>query len=402
MKKYIIGVITISLIFFYILSARAATVNLFGFEMGTTIEGSATSGTFSVQNSVVRTGTYAFRSNPTTTATGFIRIVAVSADGNSVTDLGVPTAYIRFYFRYATKPASNYESIAQANATGTMKTRVLLNSTGTLSLMDTAASVVATGSTVLAQDTWYRIEFIVRNSSSGSYELRVDGSTELSGTGFNFGASDANRFLFGKSVNLNGNTVDFFYDDVMISDSAFPGAGQISVMLPNANGNYQTWSIGAGSGSHYQIVNEVPPDGNTSYLLSTGVLTNAETEALQDTGTVGISGTINSVKAVAVASQDSTTGNIKARLRSATTDSDATGFPTSTSYILYSKIGDVDPATGSAWVVSALDSIETGAVENALVNTSRMTFTAAMVDYQPGGTPTPTPSLIYRRRIYEN
>lgn len=362
-----------------------ATINFTGFETGDSIETSATSGTFSIQNSVVRTGTYALRVNPTTSGTGFIRMNKIIADGTN-SDTTVTTFYARFYFRYAVKPASNFELLAVIGSASTVKMRIALNSGGNIALYTGGgtATLVATGSTVLAQDTWYRLETYAINSSSGAYEFRIDGNVELSGaSGFDYGVNDPARIILGKQANFNNNTVDFFYDDFMSSDSGFPGAGQAKVMLPNANGNYQTWTVGAGSGSHYLIVNEVPPDGDTSYLLSTGVLTNAETEALQDSGTVGITGTVNSVKAITVNKQNSSAGNLIVRLRSSSTDSNTTGAATGATYAVLSKLSDTDPATSGAWGVSALDSIESGAVENALVNTSRMTFTAAMVDYTP-------------------
>jgi hypothetical protein len=73
-----------------------ALLNFCGWETGDSSEAQSSSGTNSVQTSVVRTGTYAFRANPTTTAVGNHRFAKHSTAGVATTAFGVATLYHRF------------------------------------------------------------------------------------------------------------------------------------------------------------------------------------------------------------------------------------------------------------------------------------------------------------------
>jgi hypothetical protein len=360
-----------------------ATTAFLGFEAGDFSEVESSSGSVSIVTSPVRTGVYAARCNPATTFTG--RVARLGARGATGT-LGANTAspfYTRFYFRYATKPSSNDEEIVQAISAGSFKSSIRINSSGNLVQYDRLNALVATGSTVLDADTWYRIEWKVGSGSGSSapYEIKINGTSELSGTA-DLGTGVADRFDFGKITNRNGNGVDFFYDDIRNDDADFPGAGEVQVMQPNANGNYQTWTIGAGSGSHWEIVDEIPQN-TTDYLLSTGTSGDAETEALESAASAGVSGTINSVQSLGAFRRDAVNAAVRVRLRSGTTDSDTTSnYTPTTSYVTIGKIFDTDPADAGAWTTGDLDGVEVGGVEQTTAKT-RMTQCLVMVDYTP-------------------
>lgn len=363
-----------------------AILNITGFETGDASEAvGGLSGTASIVTSPVRTGTYALRCNPTTTGTGFTSIQSHSSTTGAAASFTPNThRYLRFYFRYATKPSSNHEIICQISSgsgRGATHLEVRLDSSGNLRAYR-STTALATGATVLAANTWYRIEVKRELGTNAAWEVKIDGVSEISGTA-NFGASTGTTLAIGKILNRNSNTVDFFFDDVSVSDSGYPGAGAVLALLPNANGNYQTWSIGAGAGSHYENVDEVPHDSDTTYLLSSLGSGDAETEALQATATVGISGTIAVAKSVAIAKRNGgTNGAVRLRLRSGSTDSDTSADATTTaSYALLGRIYETDPATSSAWTTSGLDAVETGLIERSTTNASRLTFTALMVDF---------------------
>lgn len=355
-----------------------SVINFCGAETGDLVETSTGLGTVSVVSSPVRTGNYSFRCNPTTTATGAVQFARLD-DSGGISTANVVTSYIRFYFRYATKPSANSEEIFQAlSTTFANKFNVRITSDGVLAAYNSAATLLATGSTVLSADTWYRVEIKVGTGTSGDWEVKINGTSEISGTG-NLTTNNTGHIRLGKAVNRNGQSVDYFFDDMLWSDSAYPGAGECHIMSPDANGTYQTWSIGAGSGSHYQIVDETPHNSDTDYLLSTLGVGDAETQAVASPP-VDFS-TINGVRSVIVIKRDTINGSIKVRLRSGSTNSDA-GFAVSTtsSYACYNRISETDPATGSAWTDSALDTIESGIVEQSSTSRSRITMCCAMVD----------------------
>ena len=360
-----------------------ATVFFTGFEAGNIEEIDASSGTCSVQSTTKRTGTYALKVSPTGSSTGF-GIIGTSAATGLTTGANIATAYVRFYFYYVTKPASGSEEIFRARAGSLLKATVKIDSTGKIIFADSAGTS-QTGATILSANTWYRIETkITTSASTTDWEVKIDGVSELLGSNFgamNLLASNHTRWNFGKSVDsIAHNTVEFYYDDILISDSAYPGAGACLVAVPSSSGTYQTGTA-TGAATHWQCVNQIPEDGDTTYVLSDGVATDAEANTVQDHTTVGISGTVNSVRGYILCKRDgASSGSLKHRFRSNTTNSDSTAATIAASYIWQSIMFDTDPATAAAWTLGGLDTIQIGFVENS-ANKSRMTASYVFVDF---------------------
>lgn len=368
---------------FSLTKAEAAIVQICGFETGTALESTTTSGTFSVQATTKRTGGYALRINPTTTNAGFADIRFLGANGDAGGNNA--TIYTRFYFRYGTKPSSNNEPIYAAVSTApATKLEIRIDSSGQILAYDSALSLLGTGSTVLAQDTWYRIEVLSGTGAAANYEVRIDGTTELSGTA-NQTVTNHGRMQFGKVANRNGNTVNFYYDDIAIDLAAFPGAGQIEVMVPDGDGSAVTWTVGAGGGADWENVDELPHDTATSYLLSTLVSGNASLVTLESATSAGISGTINAVKNGIIRNRNGgSNGSINTRVRSGGTNSDTSGGSATASAIaITGAVLTTDPSTGSAWTTSGLDGVEIGILENSTTNASRWTAGYLSVDFTP-------------------
>jgi hypothetical protein len=262
-----------------------AILHFTGFETGSGLEdinGSVT-GTGSIQSSIKRTGTYALQINPLTTGVGHFNLRKLSTGtGSHSTNFDVATTYTRFYLYIATLPAANSEEFftARTNADG-VKLALRLNSAGNVLAYDTTGTnLLATGSTVLGLGQWYRIEVQCGTGGAATYTVKIDGTQEFTGTG-DLNATNNGRVTLGKRANRNGQTVDFYYDDLSVSDSAFPGAGACKVMRVSADGNYTTWTIGAGAGSDWENIDEIPPDDDTTYLLSTLVSAQASTGAFE-------------------------------------------------------------------------------------------------------------------------
>lgn len=380
-----------------------------GFESGDTSEGIGASGTFSVQGTITRGAwsAYAFRANPTTTGTGSVRIVGHLTTG-AATNAGfsAATIFCRLYLRVNTLPATTDEEFLRLTLVNnsTLKFALRITSAGLIAAYDGTPTIITTGTAVLATGTWYRIEFKVGTGAGAVVEWKVatgDGAaiTDISTTA-TLSATNSGGVTVGKTVNYNGNTVDFYYDDILVSNAAYPGPGRCKILVPNAAGNYQIWTrAGADSGANWSQVNEVPPNGDTNYLLSDLVATDAETESLTDSGTVAISGVVNCVKSYANVKRDgASNGSINYRLRSATTDSDGTAYASTSSYAGICHIFDTNPATGAAWAVAALDAIEAGAVNQSVGFQTRMTATYAMVDYTPSVVPMAAMHQFQQRR----
>lgn len=373
-------------------TVHAAVVQICGFETGDATEAVVTSGTFDAGYTVVkRTGTYALRSNPTTTAVGYMDF----RQGGGP-DLGA-SAYARFYFRYATKAASGDEPIASFTNTGNvLKFELRLNSSGNLVAYDGGAAAVTDGTgaaATLNAGTWYRIEININEVGAGdtdTFTVKVDGVDDITGTD-DLAASNVRSIRLGKTTNRNGNSVDYFYDDLSIDNTTFPGEGQVSIMRPDGDGNVTTWTLCGGcAGADWENVDEVPPDGDTTYLVSTLVNTETSNVTLQSAASAGITGTIAAVKGVVVVKNDGAgNGTFLIRLRSGGTNLDVGGIGATATYAgATGHLRTTDPSDSLAWTLADLNGLEVGAREGETTDRTRVTAMYVMVDYVPGAAET--------------
>lgn len=360
-----------------------ARQNTCGFETGDASELSALVGTASIQSTVKRTGSYALRSNPTTTGTGYGAVPpALNANGTQKGGTtGVSNLYLRFYLRIDTLPAASDEEIAWIATEATTATFIQfrVTSAGLVKMYKNHASptVVATGTTVLSTGIFYRLEIhLGANSATAPYELKIDGVSEFSGTIDESTASIWGEIRLGKSINRNGQSVDFYYDDVAIDDSAYPGAGQVNILKPNATGTTSAWTNGAGTSP--TNVAEVPHDSDTGYITSS-TNGNVTTVNLDSSATGGVSGTIAATKVVGIVRDEGGASSMSIRAKSSATNSDTTAVDPGATYVALAKLLATDPNTSAAWTTSGLDALEIGVVNAASVAV-RCTALYAMVE----------------------
>jgi hypothetical protein len=372
-------------------------LNICGFETGDMSEALTTSGSVSIQSSVMRSGTYALRCN----GTGAFRLGAARTTGT--VNMAASVSYSRIYFRYDTKPAANDEPFAMvADSAPNIKLELRLTSTGVIKVYDnTGTNLVGTGATVLSSGTFYRIEFKCSTGNPSAWEVLVNGAVEVSGSS-NLGGNPTAQIYLGKWVNRNGGSVDFFYDDVCVSDSAYPGDGKSLLFLPSGDGSFTTWTIGAGAGSKYEQVDELPPDGDTSYLISTQVLLDAYTAAMQDCATVGLSGTINCVKGIYLVKGAG--GFINTRIRGGGTNSDSANISINTvgAYVGIERLLALDPSTSAAWTTGGIDGAEVGVVEASTSVPTRVSAIFLLVDFVPTSPTSPAGSVGFSGSLHSS
>ena len=367
-----------------------AVLNFCGWETGDFSEIQSGTGTFSISTTTVRTGLYSLRCNPTGTAIGNNRFAAISTAGVATTSFNVPSLYSRGYFRIALAPASaDEEFYVVLDTSGTAKASFRINSSRQIVVYNNADTLVSTGATALALDTWYRIE-ILTSTGAGSqpYEVRIDGAVELSGT-MNMLTNNHGSVRCGKAINHNGQSIDFFYDDWLWSDSGFPGEGQCVRLSPNANGTVQQFTAGTNASNHLEV-DEAVTDGDTTYVASNGT---ANQTALFGCDPMPPASVINSVKAWARGRSVSGTSATRVRLSSGGVNDDTVDANWTTSYVNRFNLSNVDPFTGAPWLHGAVSAAEVGVVEsNAIVN--RLTTTAIFADYVPGSAVVPNSNFL--------
>lgn len=370
-----------------------AVLNFTGLESGDSSEAQSTTGTFSIQSSVVRSGSYALRVNPTTSATGNVRMAKHSSEGVATTAFGVSTLYHRFYFRVATAPSADEEQMyVVLDDGGSDKCYLTLNSSRNIKAYNNAGSLIGTGTTVLSTNTWYRIELKTSTGSgSQAFVVRIDGTDEFNTTA-NQLTNNHGSVRLGKGTNLNSRSIDFYYDDWAVSDSDWLGEGQCLRMAPDSNGSTAQWTTGTNS-SNYAEVDEVPTDSDTTYLKTTASAGDVHLVGLVSCATAGVSGTINAVKAFArIRETTDVTTATRVRVRSSSTNNDTGTNNPGTSYVSRFNLLTTDPATSAAWTTSALDSVEIGVKEDNAVST-RCSTLALFVDFAPSSDATGTASV---------
>lgn len=233
---------------------------------------------------------------------------------------------------------------------------------------------VRRGSTVIATSGFknlrygynYYIEFKADISSSGSYEVRVNGETWISGSGANL-QSTANAYANRLYINspVVGVTVNCDYDDVYVCDTTgaqnnnFLGDVVVQALYPNGNGNYGALSRGGtDSGTNWGQVDESPPNSDTDYVFSANV---GDKDTYAMTNLSNSTGTVKALQLLYFARKDDAgTRTVKGKIRSNVTDSDGANTNLSTSYIYYRDIFELNPDTSTAWTPTTINAVECG------------------------------------------
>lgn len=348
---------------FSIPSVSSATVlQMIGFESGVTAEAATTAGTIQITNADFHSGGYSLRVYPTTTGTGTYGIEFDDATGEQAGDFETADLYLSYWFWVDVCPASGRErTLSALNDVSSNAFLIYMNDDCTLSFAP-SDGFNDDVSPALSLSTWYHIEIFV-DISADTYSWSINDTTVSSGSATMSGSRFA-RLNFGKTANTNGNTVDFFYDDIIIDDAAFhDNSAVIVATVPNNNGTYTGWNGGTGA-SDYTQVDDVPSDGNTSYV-ATSTPQAKISFAMTDTSTIGVTGTVEAVKASSFIAEGLTTANtryqaltISGSTESTTTDSTSL----TTSYSTRSQLFLTDPDTSSAWTLSGVDGIQVGGV----------------------------------------
>ena len=281
--------------------ARTAIV---GFESGALVVETATAsvtGSAAIESSIVRTGSYSLKATPASGAAGYWRALTSEFTGT----------HIRFYLRITTLPSATRLVHAQAaNEYG-----VQVNSSGNLILLKDDGTAVGTSTVALTDTTkWYRIE-VQNQGTSGTLELKVDGTVEVTGSN-SAGAAGGMPPYFGAADTVAA-TYTAYYDDITVDDAAYPGAGAVLMLLPASINAANGWVEGDGAGTAGIVgaLSTRPPPGlasaNETSATNAESPTNSATDNLDlnltDYTTAGVSGTVNAVQALVRHGEDITT-----------------------------------------------------------------------------------------------
>jgi hypothetical protein len=221
-------------------------------------------------------------------------------------------------------------------------------------------TVLATGTRVLNSSSWYYLEIAVTIApAGGTVNVYIDGVLEISFTG-NTRASAASQF---DRVVLQGATGSVtLYSDLYFKDDATAlGDSRTALILPSADATPLDWTTSSGV-VHFSLVNEVPPNGDASYVASS-TPGQIDLYEFQDVTFTGV------VRAVQVSlwarKDDAAVRQVAVRYQQGASNYSGATQTLTTTFLSYRQVWPTDPNTGAAWLTGAINSARFGVLEVA-------------------------------------
>lgn len=364
-----------------------------GFETGQTTTTLGTGAT--IQGTTKRTGDYALRINVPGDNFGFQNMFRYDESiGGQAGSFDNATIYYRFYLYMSTLPGgAEYIFHSRQSASSTIKFSVAINSSGNLSAYDTSGSLLASGSATLSTSTWYRIEVKVGTGTNAPYEVKVDGTVDITGTSSNLTSNNNASFTFGRPSGriLNGAlSYLMFIDDVRVDSDGYPGAGQIKRLDVTGVGAENAWLSSAGGAAVVADVNVLPFSLYSQYSYSNLTNAIAQTWTHESCSSAGISGTIAAIVCNGWFADSLGTSAVYLRIKqtgySATNTSGNANVSTGGEQLGWLRTTDLG---SNPWTTSTLDTIEAGAYSGTAAVNMFYGGTAIQVEYST------TPEIVY-------
>ncbi len=277
------------------------------------------------------------------------------------------TWIIGFAFRTPSAPSGSADLCSTFDG-ATKQCAVQLNPDMTLRLVR-GGTPLATSTRALSLNTFYYIEFKnIIADAGGLTEVRVNEEVwaTFNGDTQNTANPFANALRLKGDAGPSGTTINLDYDDIYILDGTggapnndYWGDTQIEAKVPDGAGFYTEWATLVGAATHWQAVNEVPPNEDTSYIADS-LLDVRDTFTFQDLSL--ISAQINGIQVLIRAREDVAGGVTIARMyRNAGVDNQGADTPINTSYAYYIReIMESDPIAAGPWTVGNINSAEFG------------------------------------------
>lgn len=224
------------------------------------------SGTFSTANTRTPLSVAKVRGNPTVQATLRDSAGAAASVSEIVFGLG---------FRTSSQPQNYVLTFQSPNGTDNM--RLILNSGHHMALWRGDDTVLANGSAVIADLTWYWIwGYIKVNDTTGVIRLKVNGVTDIATTTGLDTRNDAGANGDKLQAFKIGLDTNYEFDDLYIQDATGTtnngddidiGEVTIPYIVPDSAGDTTGMTRGgADSGANWSQVEEKPPNDATDYV----------------------------------------------------------------------------------------------------------------------------------------
>ncbi len=286
----------------------------------------------------------------------------VAADDVPTSDTWIIGVAVRFD---STFPSSNSLVVLghTNSSTSYWNFALKLLDTGKVSVSGAGNTLLATtADPVFARNQWHYFEMkVVCHDTTGSYEVRIDGVTVLSGTNVDTRAGADTRF-----VRFRMDEYYQYMDDIYICDTDgttnndFLGQILVEAIFPSADGDSSDWTPGSGS-DNYAMVDDNPTDDDTSYVESN---IEGDTDLYGYTNLATI--TDEDILGVVLKTEPRMTAfpgdlDLYQTVKSGTTTSDGAAVNIADdSYSSVQRVLETDPDTSSAWTASGVNAVQFG------------------------------------------
>lgn len=287
---------------------------------------------------------------------------ALSGSGSNYVEKTLPSAINTIVVGFAYN-CTNFETaeILSFTVGGSAQVTLTINSNGSISVYrglssDTLLGTSASG--IVTASSWPYIEFkVFINDSTGTYEVKINESTVLSGTGADTkqqasSGADTIKLMPG-STSFSG-----IVDDLYIDDANFKGDCRIDTLMPSGAGATTQWTPSAGS--NFQNVDDPGDmDDDTTYN-SEATAGEIDVFVVPDIEATG--GTIHTVAVnAAVYKDDSGARTLKGVIREGSTNySTSVTHDVQGTYKVGQFLHDTQPDGGGAWDEGNLNAAEFG------------------------------------------
>jgi hypothetical protein len=219
--------------------------------------------------------------------------------------------------------------------------------------------------------SWIYLEFKATiHNSTGSYELRINGDTKASASGVDTqqtGNAYATSVLF-RFSGIGAST--HYLDDIYIFDDSgsfcndFVGDVHVEALFPDGVGYVTQWVPQPAGSDNYEHVNETDPDGDTTFVATSGV---GYLDSYDFGTLVALSGSVYGLQVNAWARKDdvgSRTLNVITRPTTVTYSGDAPiSLGNTYGYNIFHF--ETNPETATFWTIAEINDAEFGIKQEA-------------------------------------
>lgn len=231
------------------------------------------------------------------------------------------------------------------------------------------AEIARSAEPILVAEAYQHIEIIIHfDDTNGSIEVRVDGVTVINASGINTGAAICNQLSFftadapidGTDEISTEHLSDAYIDDIFSYDNTgsynndFIGDRRVRTIYPDSDEATQEWT-GVGSSTNYGAINEITPDGDSTYISA------PPTAPL--TSEFGLSDLPSSVGAISALQTyvmqkkvEAGDGNTQSSINVNGSSSVGADRAITTAYTYWSDVFEISPDTGAPFTPSEVNS----------------------------------------------